>query len=110
MCLLPSTHVRPEEIMRGEINLKLRSTPAVASSILVVCVLLAAPGVAHAGACAVTSLADSGAGTLREKVADINCTSISFAPGTVPGTIALSEPIEITRDLSLTGPGADKMT
>lgn len=58
--------------------------------------------------CNVTSTADSGDGTLRQKIGDATCDVITFI---VPGPITLtSGQLTIWRNLTITGPGADKMT
>ena len=63
-----------------------------------------------AGHCVVTSTADAGDGSLRAKIADPDCTTITFGL-TLPGTITLtSTTLTIDRDLSVEGPGADKLT
>ncbi|MCI0462715.1 MAG: hypothetical protein L0Z62_37680, partial [Gemmataceae bacterium] len=61
----------------------------------------------------VHNLADSGSGSLREAILLANANPgvdrISFAPG-VQGTIALtSGELSITDDLTITGPGADRV-
>src|SRR5690349_9535931 len=61
---------------------------------------------AAANSCVVTTLDDSGDGSLRAALADANCTAISFQSG-LTGTIALQSSLPvITRDLALKGPGA----
>ena len=50
---------------------------------------LARPGPAGAVACVVDSVADAGAGTLRQKVADATCDSITFTLPD-PSTITLT--------------------
>src|SRR5262245_38214583 len=62
----------------------------------------------------VTTLGDSGAGSLRAAVARANshpgADTIDFDPG-LAGTIALTGgELDITGDLTITGPGADKLT
>src|SRR5262249_5492196 len=62
----------------------------------------------------VTTLADSGDGSLRAAVAGANAhagaDTIDFQPG-LTGTIALtSGEIDITDDLKINGPGADQLT
>jgi hypothetical protein len=62
--------------------------------------------------CVVTSTADAGTGTLRDQI-DNNptCDLITFDPSIVPGTITVGGvPLTILRDLTINGPGADKMT
>lgn len=67
---------------------------------------------AGAAACTVTSTADSGAGTLRQKLADASCSSITFSlPGSAPWTITLANSLPtVTRALTLTGPGISSLT
>src|SRR5262245_24376144 len=62
----------------------------------------------------VTTLADSGAGSLRAAVAQANALpgadTIDFQPG-LTGTIALTGgQLDLTDDLTITGPGADTLT
>ena len=65
-------------------------------------------GVALAAGCVVTTTADAGAGSLREKLADTNCSDITFSlPGSAPWTILLASNLPtLTRTVSVTGPGA----
>jgi hypothetical protein len=56
----------------------------------------------------VTSLDDSGPGTLRAGVAS-GADTIKFAPG-LHGTITLASEIAITSSLTIDGPGANQMT
>ena len=54
----------------------------------------------------VTNINDSGAGSLRQTIADANSgDTVTFAGG-VTGTITLTAPLSITKDLAITGPGA----
>jgi hypothetical protein len=62
----------------------------------------------------VTTLADAGAGSLRDAVAQANALpgadTIDFQPG-LTGTIALTGgELDLTDDLAITGPGADTLT
>lgn len=61
----------------------------------------------------VTSLADSGAGSLRDAVAKANAApgadKIVFAGAAKSGTITALTQIDITDDLTITGPGAGKL-
>src|SRR5262245_2083628 len=62
----------------------------------------------------VTTLADSGDGSLRAAVAQANAhagaDTIDFQPG-LTGTIALTGgELDLTDDLKINGPGADKLT
>jgi hypothetical protein len=73
-------------------------------------VILAPP--AEAAGFTVTNLADSGAGSLRQAIDDANLAAgadtITFG---VTGVIALtSGELEITDDITITGPGADQLT
>jgi hypothetical protein len=55
----------------------------------------------------VTSLADSGAGSLRDAVQQANAnpgSEIQFKPG-LKGTIPLSSELDITANLTIDGPG-----
>jgi parallel beta-helix repeat protein len=67
----------------------------------------------HAADFQVTTLADSGAGSLRAAVIAANATlgvadTISFAPN-VTGIIPLGSEIQITDSLTITGPGASSL-
>lgn len=61
----------------------------------------------------VTTLADSGSGSLRQAILDTNAEpghdTIEFAEG-LAGTIQLSSQLEITDDLTIDGPGAGTIT
>src|SRR5262245_60884302 len=62
----------------------------------------------------VTTLADGGAGSLRAAIGQANAQAgadvIDFQPG-LSGTIALtSGQLDVTDDLAINGPGADKLT
>ena len=81
---------------------------ALACALLLVVAL--APGPAGAVACVVNSVADSGPGTLREKVNDATCDSITFTLPN-PSTITLTTgELTIGRNLTITGPGAAALT
>jgi len=63
-----------------------------------------------AATCVVTSTADAGDGSLRTAIADPACSTITFGL-TLPATITLtSGQLTIARNLSIDGPGADKLT
>ena len=69
-----------------------------------------APVPAHANPCTVTSLADSGSGTLRALIADTTCDFINFASFSLPAIITLtSGELGIARNLTINGPGATQM-
>src|SRR4051812_4807390 len=61
----------------------------------------------------VSTLADAGAGSLRDAVQKANLTTaadvVRFA-GNLHGTLTLSSEIAITNDLTIDGPGAAKIT
>jgi parallel beta-helix repeat protein len=64
------------------------------------------PRAASAAGCVVNNTNDSGAGSLREKLADSSCSAITFQAG-VTGTIALDSDLPpVTRTVNVTGPGA----
>lgn len=77
--------------------------------VLAFALLLPAP--ARAATCTVTSTADSGAGTLRDALADPTCDSITFAGLTLPATITLTDgELVVDRSVTISGPGADQLT
>src|SRR5579859_78256 len=58
----------------------------------------------------VTNLNDDGTGSLRQAIADsADSGTITFAPG-LSGTIAISKPIELTRNLTIQGPTSGVLT
>src|SRR5262245_52266844 len=76
-------------------------------------VLAVMPLVAHAAPIAVTTTADSGGGSLRQAITDANASAgadeIVFDG--VTGTISLLSVLPtVTESLTITGPGADKLT
>jgi hypothetical protein len=83
-------------------------------ALLLIAVLLPkmGSGVAQAASCVVTYTDDSGPGTLREKLADPTCATITFnLPGSAPWAITLANNLPtITRVVSITGPGASFLT
>lgn len=67
-------------------------------------------GEAQAATLTVTSTANSGAGTLRQAIADaVDGDTISFSL-TTPATITLTSQIEITKEVTLNGPGTANLT
>lgn len=63
------------------------------------------------GSCVVTSIGDTGAGTLRAALADGGCSTITFDVTLDGQTIALtSGPLTISHDVDIQGPGADQLT
>ncbi|HPD40189.1 MAG TPA: choice-of-anchor Q domain-containing protein [Anaerolineae bacterium] len=64
--------------------------------------LLWQPAPVRAATCIVTTNADSGAGSLREKIADTNCSTINFNGNY---TIALSSELTISRNVTIDGAG-----
>lgn len=67
---------------------------------------------AHAATFMVTTLADSGPGSLRQAIADANPgDTITFGPGASSGTITLtSGQLAVTKSLAIEGPGAASLT
>ena len=63
---------------------------------------LAPVGTAHAATCTVTTDADSGAGSLREKIADPTCDTITFDGDY---TVPLASELNIDRNLTIDGAG-----
>jgi len=64
--------------------------------------LLWQPAPVRAATCIVTTNADSGAGSLREKIADTNCSTINFNSNY---TIVLSSELTISRNVTIDGAG-----
>ena len=82
------------------------------AALFVFAFVLGASGVqvAKAASLTVTNLDDSGPGSLRQAVADAQPgDTITFDPALSGGTISLIEPININRDLTILGPGADQL-
>jgi hypothetical protein len=64
-----------------------------------------------ANTCEVTSVADSGTGTLRALIAEEGCSTIVFAEALHGETITLTTgQLSITRDVTITGPGAEHLS
>jgi hypothetical protein len=82
-------------------------------STLLTASLLAASPLASAATFTVTSLADSGTGSLRNAIAQANATAVTdtivFQPG-LNGTIAMTSELLVTENLAINGPGADRVT
>ena len=92
--------------MKTQMSVKSRPAGCLATAIIA---LIAAP--AWAGTCAITTTNEIGTGSLRERLSNSACSEITFSPDIVPGTIELTTAgISIFRDLTIAGPGADKMT
>jgi hypothetical protein len=60
--------------------------------------------------CTVTSLDDSGDGTLRDRIGNTACDVIVFDPDILPGTITLDSQLTISRSLAIDGPGVGQLT
>ena len=65
---------------------------------------------ANAATITVTSTADSGAGTLRNAISSAASSDTINFNLTYPATITLSSELTINKNLTITGPGADKLT
>lgn len=65
---------------------------------------------ADAATLSVTSNANSGSGSLRAIVAAANAGDVITFNLTVPATITLASPIVLTKNLSISGPGASALT
>src|SRR5215469_6470383 len=78
--------------------------PAIKPAAIATALIFAAAIAAHATTCTVTSIADSGSGTLRGCLADPSVDTINFA---VTGNITLtSAELQITHNVTINGPGA----
>ena len=68
---------------------------------------------AHSATFTVTNLNDSGVGSLRQALIEANTATgddvVTFAPS-LTGTIALASPLRVSGGVTITGPGADKLT
>jgi predicted outer membrane repeat protein len=88
--------------------------PAAPCFTLVVPLLLVAAQAAAAATFQVTSLSDSGPGSLRQAILDANAAAgadeVTFAPGLTPSITLTSGEILISDDLVITGPGAEALT
>jgi predicted outer membrane repeat protein len=83
------------------------------AALFVFAFVLGAAGVqvARAASLTVTNLDDSGPGSLRQAVADAQPgDTITFDPVLSGGTISLISTIDINKDLTILGPGADQLT
>lgn len=81
---------------------------------ILLAVAVAGSPLAQAATFTVTSLADSGAGTLRDRIAQANTATgaphvVNFQAG-LGGTIALNSPIRISNSMTISGPGAAVLT
>ena len=85
---------------------------AVTRSVALLAILLAfAPSVTRAASLTVTSTADSGAGSLRQAIADAaSGDTITFNLSGCPCTITLASQLVIDKSLTITGPGASTLT
>ncbi len=79
-----------------------RFTLFVALAVLLTLLAPMATPTAHAATCTVTTNADSGAGSLREKIADATCDTINFAGDY---TITLASQLLIAHNLTIDGAG-----
>src|SRR5574342_913452 len=66
--------------------------------------------VAHASNVTVTNNSDSGAGSLRDAIAIANPGDTIVFSLTLPTTITLSSQLVITKNLTISGPGANSLT
>lgn len=89
-------------------NLLNRALAFALAALAVLAVLPLLSASAQAGTCTVTSLADSGVGTLRDHITNPTCDVINFGVG---GVITLtSGQLTIDRNLTINGPGANLLT
>jgi hypothetical protein len=73
--------------------------------------LLLTPVAAQVNTCPVTSLEDSGPGTLRDHIGNPSCQIIDFSGVSLPAVITLtSGQLTIDRELTINGPGAATLT
>jgi len=63
-----------------------------------------------AAGCTVTTNADGGTGSLREKLADTSCPTITFQAELASPIALTSGPLIIGRSVTVTGPGAASLT
>ena len=82
-----------------------RRSGLAAAALVTALLVPAAPGLADT----VTTLSDSGAGSLRAAIASTAAGgTVTFAPG-LEGTIPLAGELTIDKDLTIDGPGARKL-
>lgn len=66
--------------------------------------------IAHANTLTVTNTNDSGAGSLRDAIANANPGDTIVFSLTLPATVTLSSELDITQTLTISGPGASLLT
>src|SRR2546428_4332446 len=102
---MESWHTR---VSRRGSEMKIRITPNITFAGIAVVLLCAVANPAHAATITVTNTNDSGAGSLRQALADANNgDTITFA---VTGTIGLTtDELLVDKSITISGPGADNL-
>ena len=102
---MTKTETRDSGRSRGERG-RTTNNCTVVSALALTAALLCTTASAQGASCTVTSLGDSGAGTLRDAIVAQTCDTIDFS---VQGTIALTSGLAVSRNLAIAGPGAHLM-
>jgi hypothetical protein len=97
--------------MQGELKSWRRFSLSSAATIILLCLATTAIQSVHAAALTVTNTNDSGAGSLRQAIADaVDGDTIQFSPTLNGQTIGLtSAELAINKNITITGPGADRL-
>ncbi len=98
--------LKPANVMKSNLAAKPAGSPFL--STLALFIVLGLASVANSATNVVTSLADSGSGSLRQAIADAaSGDTILF---NVTGTIGLGSMLSLAKDISILGPGASALT